>query len=79
MRAWPRRDPLVVTVDLNPVLGSMSGGDSDEGPKEGNPTETPVERDDKLAKVGGPWLMPAIGPSAGHGGWMCFLAHVAVT
>uniref|UniRef100_A0A8C5CTB5 Serrate RNA effector molecule homolog n=1 Tax=Gadus morhua TaxID=8049 RepID=A0A8C5CTB5_GADMO len=40
-----------VSAEEEELLGSMSGGDSDEGPKEGNPTETPVERDDKLAKV----------------------------
>ena len=46
-----------VSAEEEELLGSMSGGDSDEGPKEGNPTETPVERDDKLAKVGGPCLL----------------------
>ncbi|KAJ3588979.1 hypothetical protein NHX12_009830 [Muraenolepis orangiensis] len=40
-----------VSAEEEELLGSMSGGDSDEGPKEANPTETPVERDDKLAKV----------------------------
>lgn len=42
-----------VSAEEEELLGSGSGMDHDEGTKEGHPTETTVERDDKLAKV---WL-----------------------
>ncbi|XP_003971279.1 serrate RNA effector molecule homolog [Takifugu rubripes] len=40
-----------VSAEEEELLGSGSGMDPDETTKEGNPTETTVERDDKLAKV----------------------------
>lgn len=40
-----------VSAEEEELLGSASGMDSEEGTKEGNPTEMTVERDDKLAKV----------------------------
>ena len=40
-----------VSAEEEELLGSGSGMDSEEGAKEGNPAETTVERDDKLAKV----------------------------
>lgn len=42
-----------VSAEEEELLGSGSGMDHEEGTKEGHPTETTVERDDKLAKV---WL-----------------------
>lgn len=42
-----------VSAEEEELLGSGSGMDNEEGTKEGHPTETTVERDDKLAKV---WL-----------------------
>uniref|UniRef100_A0A8C9X2W7 Serrate RNA effector molecule homolog (Arabidopsis) n=1 Tax=Sander lucioperca TaxID=283035 RepID=A0A8C9X2W7_SANLU len=40
-----------VSAEEEELLGSGSGMDSEESTKEGNPAETTVERDDKLAKV----------------------------
>ncbi|KAM3869449.1 serrate RNA effector molecule homolog [Diretmus argenteus] len=40
-----------VSAEEEELLGSVSGVDPEEGTKEGNPTETTVERDDKLVKV----------------------------
>ncbi|XP_035521933.1 serrate RNA effector molecule homolog isoform X3 [Morone saxatilis] len=40
-----------VSAEEEELLGSGSGMDPEESAKEGNPTETTVERDDKLAKV----------------------------
>ncbi|KAA8587089.1 hypothetical protein FQN60_000925 [Etheostoma spectabile] len=40
-----------VSAEEEELLGSGSGMDSEENTKEGNPAETTVERDDKLAKV----------------------------
>ncbi|KAG7516406.1 hypothetical protein JOB18_030588 [Solea senegalensis] len=40
-----------VSAEEEELLGSGSGMDPEENMKEGNPTETTVERDDKLAKV----------------------------
>lgn len=40
-----------VSAEEEELLGSASGMDHEEGTKEGHPTETTVERDDKLAKV----------------------------
>lgn len=40
-----------VSAEEEELLGSGSGMDPEENAKEGNPTETTVERDDKLAKV----------------------------
>uniref|UniRef100_H3C0D4 Serrate RNA effector molecule homolog (Arabidopsis) n=1 Tax=Tetraodon nigroviridis TaxID=99883 RepID=H3C0D4_TETNG len=40
-----------VSAEEEELLGSGSGLDHEEGTKEGHPTETTVERDDKLAKV----------------------------
>ncbi|XP_074467457.1 serrate RNA effector molecule homolog isoform X1 [Sebastes fasciatus] len=40
-----------VSAEEEELLGSGSGMDSEESAKEGNPAETTVERDDKLAKV----------------------------
>ncbi|KAM8835951.1 serrate RNA effector molecule homolog isoform 1-T1 [Synchiropus picturatus] len=40
-----------VSAEEEELLGSMSGMEPEEGVKESNPTETTVERDDKLAKV----------------------------
>ncbi|KAM9348599.1 serrate RNA effector molecule homolog isoform 1-T1 [Symphorus nematophorus] len=40
-----------VSAEEEELLGSGSGMDPEEGVKEGNPAETTVERDDKLAKV----------------------------
>lgn len=42
-----------VSAEEEELLGSGSGMDPEESTKEGNPAETTVERDDKLAKV---WL-----------------------
>lgn len=41
-----------VSAEEEELLGSGSGMDTEDGNKEGNPTEMTVERDDKLAKVG---------------------------
>lgn len=43
-----------VSAEEEELLGSGSGMDPEENAKEGNPAETTVERDDKLAKV---WLL----------------------
>uniref|UniRef100_A0A673BZT7 Serrate, RNA effector molecule n=1 Tax=Sphaeramia orbicularis TaxID=375764 RepID=A0A673BZT7_9TELE len=40
-----------VSAEEEELLGTGSGMDPEEGSKEGNPAETTVERDDKLAKV----------------------------
>ncbi|KAK1882329.1 Serrate RNA effector molecule like B [Dissostichus eleginoides] len=40
-----------VSAEEEELLGSGSGMESEESSKEGNPAETTVERDDKLAKV----------------------------
>uniref|UniRef100_A0A8C5E5J8 Serrate RNA effector molecule homolog n=1 Tax=Gouania willdenowi TaxID=441366 RepID=A0A8C5E5J8_GOUWI len=40
-----------VSAEEEELLGSSSGIDPDDSTKEGTPTETTVERDDKLAKV----------------------------
>uniref|UniRef100_A0A4W4GZB7 Arsenite-resistance protein 2 n=1 Tax=Electrophorus electricus TaxID=8005 RepID=A0A4W4GZB7_ELEEL len=40
-----------VSAEEEELLGSVGGADSEEGNKEGNPTEITVERDDKLVKV----------------------------
>lgn len=40
-----------VSAEEEELLGSGSGMDPEENAKEGNPAETTVERDDKLAKV----------------------------
>uniref|UniRef100_A0A3B4YHF7 Serrate RNA effector molecule homolog (Arabidopsis) n=1 Tax=Seriola lalandi dorsalis TaxID=1841481 RepID=A0A3B4YHF7_SERLL len=40
-----------VSAEEEELLGSASGMDPEESTKEGNPAETTVERDDKLAKV----------------------------
>ncbi|AWP00203.1 putative serrate RNA effector molecule -like [Scophthalmus maximus] len=40
-----------VSAEEEELLGSGSGMEPEESAKEGNPTETTVERDDKLAKV----------------------------
>ncbi|KAI4899694.1 hypothetical protein NFI96_004799 [Prochilodus magdalenae] len=40
-----------VSAEEEELLGSAGGADSEEGAKEGNPTEITVERDDKLVKV----------------------------
>ncbi|XP_056140513.1 serrate RNA effector molecule homolog isoform X2 [Lampris incognitus] len=40
-----------VSAEEEELLGSVGGVDSEEATKEGNPTETTVERDDKLVKV----------------------------
>ncbi|KAM6984535.1 serrate RNA effector molecule homolog isoform 3-T3 [Tautogolabrus adspersus] len=40
-----------VSAEEEELLGSGSGMESEESAKEGNPAETTVERDDKLAKV----------------------------
>lgn len=40
-----------VSAEEEELLGSGSGMDPEESTKEGNPAETTVERDDKLAKV----------------------------
>lgn len=40
-----------VSAEEEELLGSGSGMDHDEAAKEGHPTETTVERDDKLSKV----------------------------
>ncbi|XP_034746465.1 serrate RNA effector molecule homolog isoform X5 [Etheostoma cragini] len=40
-----------VSAEEEELLGSGSGMDSEENTKEGNPAETTVERDEKLAKV----------------------------
>lgn len=40
-----------VSAEEEELLGSSSGMDPEESPKEGHPTETTVEKDDKLAKV----------------------------
>lgn len=40
-----------VSAEEEELLGSGSGVDPEESAKEGNPAETTVERDDKLAKV----------------------------
>uniref|UniRef100_A0A3B3B9F3 Serrate RNA effector molecule homolog (Arabidopsis) n=1 Tax=Oryzias melastigma TaxID=30732 RepID=A0A3B3B9F3_ORYME len=40
-----------VSAEEEELLGSGSGMDTEDGNKEGNPTEMTVERDDKLAKV----------------------------
>lgn len=40
-----------VSAEEEELLGSGSGMDPEENTKEGNPAETTVERDDKLAKV----------------------------
>ncbi|KAL2094919.1 hypothetical protein ACEWY4_009638 [Coilia grayii] len=40
-----------VSAEEEELLGSMGGVDSEEGAKEGNPSEVTVERDEKLVKV----------------------------
>uniref|UniRef100_A0A8C2ACT1 Serrate RNA effector molecule homolog (Arabidopsis) n=1 Tax=Cyprinus carpio TaxID=7962 RepID=A0A8C2ACT1_CYPCA len=40
-----------VSAEEEELLGSAGGADSEEGSKEGNPTEITVERDEKLVKV----------------------------
>lgn len=40
-----------VSAEEEELLGSGSGMEAEDSAKEGNPTETTVERDDKLAKV----------------------------
>ncbi|XP_049321171.1 serrate RNA effector molecule homolog isoform X2 [Astyanax mexicanus] len=40
-----------VSAEEEELLGSVGGADSEEGAKEGNPTEITVERDEKLVKV----------------------------
>lgn len=40
-----------MSAEEEELLGSGSGMEPEESAKEGNPTETTVERDDKLAKV----------------------------
>ena len=46
-----------VSAEEEELLGSMGGVDSEEGAKEGNPSEVTVERDEKLVKVS-PSLCP---------------------
>uniref|UniRef100_A0A3Q3M2W1 Serrate RNA effector molecule homolog (Arabidopsis) n=1 Tax=Mastacembelus armatus TaxID=205130 RepID=A0A3Q3M2W1_9TELE len=58
---WSTQNPILknitdylieeVSAEEEELLGSGSGMDAEESTKEGNPTETTVERDDKLAKV----------------------------
>lgn len=40
-----------MSAEEEELLGSVGGADSEDGAKEGNPTEITVERDDKLVKV----------------------------
>lgn len=55
-----------VSAEEEELLGSGSGMDPDEATKEGHPTETTVERDDKLAKVRFWYLSDE----------MCFIFHL---
>uniref|UniRef100_A0A8D3C3U8 Serrate RNA effector molecule-like n=1 Tax=Scophthalmus maximus TaxID=52904 RepID=A0A8D3C3U8_SCOMX len=58
---WSTQNPILknitdylieeVSAEEEELLGSGSGMEPEESAKEGNPTETTVERDDKLAKV----------------------------
>uniref|UniRef100_A0A671WCR2 Serrate RNA effector molecule homolog (Arabidopsis) n=1 Tax=Sparus aurata TaxID=8175 RepID=A0A671WCR2_SPAAU len=59
--ALPAQNPILknitdylieeVSAEEEELLGSGSGMEAEDSAKEGNPTETTVERDDKLAKV----------------------------
>lgn len=49
-----------VSAEEEELLGSTGGVDSEEGAKDGNPSEVTVERDDKLVKV--PIHPPVITP-----------------
>lgn len=77
-QAMPSQNPVLkhitdylieeVSAEEEELLG-RGGGDTEEGPREANPTEVTVERDEKLLKVGRgggesmagtPWLSPVV-------------------